>query len=72
MRKRELHPKEMYSLYEQWLLLGQSRAIFAKEHGLRASTFYYWAKKFEKGPLIVGDILDASKIIVYPSNLIRI
>jgi hypothetical protein len=38
----------MHALYGQWLSSGQSKAVFAKEHGLRTSTFYYWAGKFGK------------------------
>ncbi len=38
----------MHVLYEQWLSSGQSKAVFAKQHGLPTSTFYYWAGKFGK------------------------
>lgn len=38
---------KMHSLYEQWLSSGQSRAVFAKRHGYRPSTFGYWIKKFQ-------------------------
>lgn len=43
--------EQMHALYEQWLLSGQSKAVFAQEQGLRATTFYYWAKKIERQAL---------------------
>jgi transposase-like protein len=53
---KQQEEKKMHALYGQWLSSGQSRAVFAKEHGLRATTFYYWAKKFEKQqPLAVPE-----------------
>ncbi len=38
---------KMRSLYEQWLVSGQSLAGFARENGFSASTFYYWVQKFK-------------------------
>ena len=46
--------KEMRSLYEQWLLSGQNGVVFARDHGLRLSTFYYWIKKFRKESLVTS------------------
>ncbi len=40
---------KMHSLYEQWLSSGQNRAVFAKAHGYRPSTFGYWIRKFQTG-----------------------
>lgn len=40
--------EQMAGLYEQWQLSGQSKADFAKLHGICRSTFYYWARKFEQ------------------------
>ncbi|CAN5857052.1 hypothetical protein BH24BAC1_BH24BAC1_22400 [soil metagenome] len=48
---RQHEDKQMHALYEQWLSSGQSKAIFAQEHGLPTSTFYYWASKFGKQAL---------------------
>jgi hypothetical protein len=39
--------KKMRSLYEQWLISGQSKSFFSNKCGLRLSTFNYWIKKFQ-------------------------
>ena len=39
--------KKMRAIYEQWLISGQSKAIFSNKFGLRLSTFNYWIKKFQ-------------------------
>lgn len=44
----------MLSLYEQWQASGESKAHFAVSCGIRPSTFYYWARKFEQANIAVG------------------
>ncbi len=44
--------KEMQELYTQWLESGQSKTLFAKERDIVPTTFYYWAKKFQKQELM--------------------
>jgi hypothetical protein len=36
---------KMFSLVGQWRESGLSRMVFAKQHGIRATSFDYWCKK---------------------------
>lgn len=45
--KRHDH-EQMLSLYDQWQASGESKTEFAVNHGIRPTTFYYWARKFEQ------------------------
>lgn len=38
----------MYPLVKKWQQSGQSQKAFSKAHGLKAHTFQYWVKKYEK------------------------
>jgi len=40
--------EQMLSLYDQWQASGKSKIDFAINHGIRPTTFYYWARKFER------------------------
>lgn len=46
MRQRK--KTEMYPLVKKWQQSGQSQKAFSKANGLRAHTFQYWVKKYEK------------------------
>lgn len=45
--KRHDH-EQMLNLYQQWQASGKSKTEFAEVHGIRPTTFYYWARKFEQ------------------------
>ena len=36
---------KMFSLVGQWRESGLSRKVFAKQHGIRVTSFDYWCKK---------------------------
>ena len=36
---------KMFSLVGQWRESGLSRKVFAKQHGIRSTSFDYWCKK---------------------------
>ena len=38
----------MYPLVKKWQQSGQSQKAFSKAQGLKAHTFQYWVKKYEK------------------------
>lgn len=44
--------REMRQLYNRWLESGQGKSVFATEHGIIRTTFYYWVKKFQRQDLI--------------------
>lgn len=46
--------EQMHELYKQWQASGKSKADFAATHGIRCSTFYYWARKFEQEALVTS------------------
>ena len=46
MRQRK--KEEMYPLVAKWQKSGQSKLHFSQAHGLKAHTFHYWIKKYEK------------------------
>ncbi|MEM9391121.1 MAG: hypothetical protein AAGA02_11640 [Bacteroidota bacterium] len=45
--KRHDH-EQMLILYQQWQASGKSKTEFAAVHGVRPTTFYYWAREFEQ------------------------
>ena len=47
----------MHSYYQSWEVSGMSIKGFAKHHGIPASTFYYWCKKFSDQSATVDDDL---------------
>lgn len=57
--KRNDH-EQMLRLYEQWQASGESKIDFAVRHGIRRTTFYYWARKFEQAHLSDGQAEPAS------------
>jgi len=46
MRQRK--KEEMYPLVAKWQKSGQSKLDFSQAHGLKAHSFHYWVKKYEK------------------------
>lgn len=46
--KKQHDQEQMLSLYEQWRASKESKTNFALNHGIRPTTFYYWARKFEQ------------------------
>jgi hypothetical protein len=46
---------KMFSLVGQWRESGLSREVFAKQHGIRSTSFDYWCKKQSNEVLKKGD-----------------
>ena len=46
---------KMFSLVGQWRESGLSRKVFAKQHGIRSTSFDYWCKKQSNEVLKNGD-----------------
>ena len=46
MRQRK--KEKMYPLVAKWQKSGQSKLHFSQAEGLKAHTFHYWVKKYEK------------------------
>lgn len=46
--KKQHDQEQMLDLYHQWQTSGESKTIFALNHGIRPTTFYYWTRKFEQ------------------------
>lgn len=48
--------EQMLCLYGQWQASGKSKTNFVISHGIRPTTFYYWARKFEQAHLSSGQV----------------
>jgi len=46
---------KMFTLVGQWRESGLSRKVFAKQHGIRSTSFDYWCKKQSNEVLKNGD-----------------
>ena len=61
MRQRK--KAEMYPLVKKWQQIGQSKLAFSKAHGLKAHTFQYWVKKYEKEQCSKPSSKDRSEFV---------
>ena len=64
MRQRK--KEEMYPLVAKWQKSGQSKLHFSQSHGLKAHTFHYWIKKYEKEKGVKSATNSKDKFIPLP------
>lgn len=61
MRQRK--KEEMYPLVAKWQKSGQSQLDFSQAHELKAHTFHYWVKKYEKENSVKASPNSSDKFI---------